>query len=105
MFHLFEFHSSDFVHICTKNIDFFTYIIIDRYTFDVFYDIMIDSRTSIRLIVDYEQYLTFIKNIHIDLNISINLNRTKTDIVNVQFEKELNFSIKSLIIDTLMSFT
>jgi hypothetical protein len=68
---------SIFVHICMKNIDLFTYIIIDRYTSDVFYEIMIDSKASIRSIVDYEQYLAFIKNIFIDLN------RAKTKAVNV----------------------
>jgi hypothetical protein len=77
-----------------KNIDLFIYIIIDRYTFEVFYEIMIDSKASIRLIVDYEQYLAFIKNISIDLN------RTKTDTVNVQFEIESIFSLKSITIDT-----
>jgi hypothetical protein len=76
-----------------KNIDSFTYIIIDRYIFAVFYDIMIDSNASIQSIVNYEQYLAFIKNIFIDLN------RTKTDIVNVQFEIESIASIESLIID------
>jgi hypothetical protein len=86
-------HSFDLVHICIKKIDLFTYMIIDRYTFAVFYEIMIDSKTSIRLIVDYEQYLTFIKNTSIDLN------RIKTDIVNVQFEIELIFLIKLFIID------
>jgi hypothetical protein len=86
-------YSSDFVHICMKNIDFFTYIIIDRYTSEMFYDIMIDSKASIRLIVDYEQYLAFIKNIFIDLN------RIKTNAVNVQFEIESISSIESLIID------
>jgi hypothetical protein len=86
-------HSFDFVHICMKNIDFFTYMIIDRYTFAVFYEIMIDSKASIRLIVDYEQYLAFIKNISIDLN------RTKTSTVNVQFEIESISSLESLTID------
>ncbi len=52
-----------FVHICMKDIDLFTYIIIDRYTFAVFYEIMIDSRASVRSIAGYEQYLAFIKNI------------------------------------------
>jgi hypothetical protein len=83
---------SIFVHICMKNIDSFTYMIIDRYTFAVFYEIMIDSKASLRSIVDYEQYLAFIKNIFIDLN------RIKTDIVNVQFERKTS-SIKSLTID------
>jgi hypothetical protein len=82
-----------FVHICMKNIDLFTYIIIDRYTFEMFYDIMTDSKASVRSIVDYEQYLAFIKNISIDLN------RIKTDAVNVQFEIESTSSVESLTID------
>jgi hypothetical protein len=88
-------HTSDFVHTCMKNIDLFTYIIIDRYTSEMFYDIMIDSKASVRSIVDYEQYLAFIKNIFIDLN------RTKTDAVNVQFEIESTSSVESLTIDIL----
>jgi hypothetical protein len=94
-------HFSDLVHICMKNIDLFTYIIIDRYTSEMFYDIMIDSKASIQSIVDYEQYLTFIKNTSIDLN------RTKTNAVNVQFEIESISSVESLTIDTsfeLMKF-
>jgi hypothetical protein len=103
-------HSVDLVHICMKNnvlisvhicmkntimkdTDLFTYIIIDRYTSEMFYDIMIDSKASVRSIVDYEQYLAFIKNITIDLN------RTKTGTVNVQFEIESIASLESLIID------
>jgi hypothetical protein len=81
------------VHIWMKNIDSFTYMIIDCYTFAVFYEIIIDLKASIRSIVDYEQYLAFIKNISIDLN------RIKTDIDNVQFEIESTFSIKSFTID------
>jgi hypothetical protein len=95
-----SFDSFVFVHICMKNtimknIDLFTYIIIDRYTSEMFYDIMIDSKASIQSIVNYEQYLTFIKNISIDLN------RIKTEAVNVQFEIESISSVESLIIDTL----
>ncbi len=81
------------VYICMKNIDSFTYMIIDRYTFAVFYDIMIDSRASVRSIVDYEQYLAFIKDI------SINLNHIKIEAVNVQFEIESVLSLKSITID------
>jgi hypothetical protein len=86
------------VHICMKNIimkniDLFTYIIIDRYTSEMFYDIMIDSKASVRSIVDYEQYLAFIKNIFIDLD------HTKTEAVNVQFEIESIISLESIIID------
>ncbi len=89
----------DPVHICMKNIimkniDSFTYMIIDRYTPAVFYDIMIDSRASVRSIVDYEQYLAFIKNISIDLD------HIKTETVNVQFGIESILSLKSIIIDT-----
>jgi hypothetical protein len=91
-------HFVDLVYICMKkiimkNTDLFTYIIIDRYTSEMFYDIMIDSKASIRLIVNYEQYLTFIKNIFIDLN------HTKAKTINVQFEIESTFSLKSIIID------
>jgi hypothetical protein len=89
-------HFSDFVLTCMKNVDFFTYIIIDRYTFQMFYEIMIDSKASIRSIVEYEQYLTFIKNISIDLN------RIKTEAVNVQFEIESIFSLESITIDISM---
>jgi hypothetical protein len=82
------------VHTCMKDIDLFTYIIIDRYTFAVFYGIMIDSKASVRSIVGYEQYLAFIKNIPIDLD------HTKAGIVNVQFGIGSILSIGSLIIDT-----
>jgi hypothetical protein len=90
-----------FVHICMKNIimkniDLFTYIIIDRYTSEMFYDIMIDSKASVRSIVDYEQYLAFIKNIFIDLD------HTKTETINVQFEIESISSVESLTIDISM---
>jgi hypothetical protein len=88
-----KFYFSDLDHICMKNIDSFTYMIIDRYTFAVFYDIMIDSGASVRSIVDYEQYLAFIKNISIDLNL------TKTEAVNVQFEIESISSVESITID------
>ncbi len=54
---------------------------------------MIDSKASIRSIVDYEQYLAFIKNISIDLN------RAKAEAVNVQFGIESISSIESLTID------
>ncbi len=94
-------HLFDLVHTCMKdtimkNIDFFAYIIIDRYTSEMFYDIMIDSETSIRSIVDYEQYLAFIKNISIDLDC------IKTETINVQFEIESTSSVKSLTIDISM---
>jgi hypothetical protein len=86
-------HSSNLIHICMKDIDFFTYIIIDRYTSKMFYDIMIDSKASVQLIVDYKQYLAFIKNI------SIELDSIKVETINVQFEIESTFSIESFTID------
>jgi hypothetical protein len=61
-----------FVHICMKNtimknIDFFTYIIIDRYTSEMFYDIMIDSDVFTQSTIDYEQFLANQKNNKNDL--------------------------------------
>ncbi len=96
MFHSSKFHFSDRIHICMKNIDFLTYMIIDRYTSEMFYDIMINSKALIRLIVDYERYLAFIKNILIDLI------RAKTEAINVQFEIESIFSLKLITIDISM---
>jgi hypothetical protein len=84
------------VHICMKNIDLFTYIIIDRYTFEMFYDIMIDSDVSTRSIAEYDQYLTFKKN---NTDSSTDLNSIKADAVNVQFEIESISSIESFTID------
>jgi hypothetical protein len=92
-FSLIDLNVFTFVHICMKNIDFFTYIIIDRYTFEMFYDIMIDSKASIRSIVDYEQYLAFIKNTFIELD------SIKVEAINVQFGIESILSIESLTID------
>jgi hypothetical protein len=71
---------SIFVHICMKNIDFFTYIIIDRYTFEMFYDIMIDSDVSTRSTAEYDQYLAFKKS---NTDSSADLNPIKADAVNV----------------------
>jgi hypothetical protein len=80
-------------HLLMKDINLFTYIIIDRYTSEMFYDIMIDSKASVRSIVDYEQYLAFIKNT------SIKLNSIKVEAINVQFEIRSILSIELLIID------
>jgi hypothetical protein len=80
-----------------KNIDFFTYIIIDRYTFKMFYDIMIDSDVSTRSTAEYDQYLAFKKN---NIDSSADLNPIKADAINVQFEIESISSIESLTIDT-----
>jgi hypothetical protein len=84
------------VHVYMKNIDSFTYIIIDRCTFAVFYEIMIDSKALIRLIVDNKQYLAFINNIFIELN------SIKVEAVNVQFEIESIFLLESITIDISM---
>ncbi len=89
-------HSHDFVHICMKNIDLFTYIIIDRYTFEVFYDIMIDSDASTRSTAGYDQYLAFKK---INTDSSADLNSVKADAVNVQFGIESTPSVGSVTID------
>jgi hypothetical protein len=89
-------HLSDFVHTCMKNIDLFTYIIIDRYTFEVFYGIMIDSGASVRSIVGYGQYLAFIKNT------PITLDRAKAGAVNVQFGIGSISSLGSITIDISM---
>jgi hypothetical protein len=89
-------HFPDFTHICMKNIDFFTYIIIDRYTFEMFYDIMIDSDVSTRSTAEYDQYLAFKKN---NIDSSADLNPIKANAINVQFEIESISSIESLTID------
>jgi hypothetical protein len=78
------------------NLDSFAYVMIfDRYISEKFYEMMIDSSASTKSIVEYEQYLTFNK---IDLSIELNLSRAET--VNVQFDIESTSSIKSLTIDT-----
>ncbi len=99
MLHSFVFVQTDLnaptsVHTCMKDIDLFTYIIIDRYTSEVFYDIMIDSGASVRSIVGYGQYLAFTKNT------SIELDPIKVEAINVQFGIGSIPSIGSLTIDT-----
>jgi hypothetical protein len=95
-------HSVNFVHICMKNIDLFTYMIIDRYTSDTFYEIMIDSSVFRRSTVDYEQFLAYQKNNKDDL-----IDTIKVETVNVQFEIESIFLLKSITNNTsieLMKF-
>ncbi len=81
-----------------KNIDSFSYVTIidrsDRYIFEKFYEIMIDLDVSRFSIVDYEQYLAFIKN-----NKDEKMNITKTRAIHVQFDIDFIFSIESLTID------
>jgi hypothetical protein len=91
-----------FVHIymkniIMKNIDSFTYMIIDRYTFEMFYDIMIDSDVFRRSAVDYKQFLAYQKNNKNDL-----IDTIKAETVNVQFEIGSIFSLKSITFDTLI---
>jgi hypothetical protein len=86
-----------FVHRDMKNInlDSFTYIMIfDRYIFEKFYEVMIDSNASTKSTAEYEQYLAFNK-----INFTIDLNFFRAETVNVQFEIESASSIESLTID------
>jgi hypothetical protein len=79
------------------NSDSFAYVMIsDRYIFEKFYEMMIDSNASTKSIVEYDQYLAF-KNHKIDS--FIDLNHIRAETVNVQFDIESASSIKSLIID------
>jgi hypothetical protein len=87
-----EIHQTDMNNI---NSDSFAYVmILDRYISEKFYEMMIDSNASTKSIVEYEQYLAFNK---IDLSIELNLSKAET--VNVQFDIESASSIRSLIID------
>jgi hypothetical protein len=88
------------VHTDIKNTnpDSFAYVMIsDRYISEQFYEMMIDSSASTKSTAEYDQYLAFKKN---KIDSSINLDFSKTDAVNVQFDIESASSIKSLIIDT-----
>jgi hypothetical protein len=95
-------HSVALVHTCIKNTDLFTYMITDRYTLEMFYDIMIDSDFFRRLTADYEQFLAYQKDKKNDL-----IDTIKAETVNVQFEIDSIFSLKLITIDTsreLMKF-
>jgi hypothetical protein len=114
--YLIDFHTSmndqiiDHLQICLKkgfsiiivhtdmkntNSDSFAYVMIsDRYIFEKFYEIMIDSNASTKSTAEYEQYLAFNK-----INLTIDLNLFRAETVNVQFEIELVSSIESLTID------
>ena len=78
--------------------DFFIYITSKKYTLDKFYGIMIDTRASKQLTAKYGQYLAYQKNI-----ILIQVNKTKTGAVNVQFGIGSTSSIRSLLLDTSIS--
>jgi hypothetical protein len=91
----------EFLHTDTKkiNFDLFAYVMIfDRYISEKFYEIIIDSNVSTKLIVKYKQYLTF-KRYKVDFIIDLDFFNSET--VNVQFDIESASSIKSFIIDTL----
>jgi hypothetical protein len=85
------------VHICMEDTDPFTYIIIDRYTSEVFYDIMIDSGAFTRSTVSYGQFLAYQKDNKDDL-----IDTIKAGAVNVQFGIESTPSLGSITIDTLI---
>jgi hypothetical protein len=94
---LFSFDLLSLVHICMKNIDLFTYMIIDRYTSEMFYDIMMNSDVFRQSIADYEQFLAYQKHNKNDL-----IDTIKAETVNVQCEIESILSLKSITIDTLI---
>jgi hypothetical protein len=79
------------------NLDSFAYIMtFDRYISEKFYEMMIDSDVSTKSTVEYDQYLVFKKH---KIDSSIDLNVTKTETINIQFDIESTRSIDSLIID------
>jgi hypothetical protein len=87
------------VHTDMKNTnrDSFAYVMtLDRYISEKFYEMMIDSNASTKSITEYDQYLAFKKN---KIDSSVDLDSSRTDAVNVQFDIESASSIKSLTID------
>jgi hypothetical protein len=83
--------------IKNNNLDSFAYVMIsDRYIFEKFYDVMIDSSASTKSIAEYDQYLAFTNN---KIDSFIDLNHIKAETVNVQFDIESASSIKLLIVD------
>jgi hypothetical protein len=87
------------IHTGMKNTnpDSFAYVMtFDRYISEKFYEMMIDSNASTKSTVEYDQYLIFKKH---KIDSSIDLNVTKTETVNIQFDIESARSIESLIID------
>jgi hypothetical protein len=106
-YYLIDFHTdindqislkTEFLHTDMKNTnsDSFAYVMIfDRYISKKFYEVMIDSNASTKSTVEYDQYLAFNK-----MNFTIDLNFSRAETVNVQFDIESASSIKSLIIDT-----
>jgi hypothetical protein len=87
------------VHTGMKNTnsDSFAYVMIfDRYISEKFYEIMIDSNASTKSTAEYDQYLAFKKN---KIDSSIDLDFSRAEAVNVQFEIESASLIESLTID------
>ncbi len=87
------------VHIDMKNTnhDSFAYVMIfNRYIFKNFYEIMINSSASTKSTAEYDQYLAFKKN---KIDSFVDLDFSRTNAVNVQFDIESASSIKSLTID------
>jgi hypothetical protein len=79
------------------NLDSFAYVMIsDRYIFEKFYEIMINSNVSTKSTAEYDQYLAFKKH---KIDSSIELNITRAEAVNVQFNIESARSIESLTIN------
>ncbi len=86
------------VHTDMKNtnLDPFAYVMtFDRYISEKFYEVMIDSDVSTKSTTEYEQYLAFN-----NIDLIIDLDSTKTETVNIQFDIGSARSIESLIIDT-----
>jgi hypothetical protein len=84
------------VHIDMKNTssDSFAYVMIfDRYISEKFYEMMIDSNASTKSTAEYDQYLAFKKN---KIDSFIDLDFSRANAVNVQFDIESASSIKSL---------
>jgi hypothetical protein len=80
------------------NPDSFAYVMTpDRYISEKFYEVMIDSSASTKSTAEYDQYLAFKKN---KIDPSVDLDPSRADAVNVQFDIESASSIESLIIDT-----
>jgi hypothetical protein len=92
---------TEVLHTDMKNTnpDSFAYVMIfDRYISEKFYEMMIDSNASTKSTAEYDQYLAFKKN---KIHSSVDLDLSRADAVNVQFDIESASSIESLTIDIL----
>jgi hypothetical protein len=88
-----------YTDIKSTNSDLFVYVMtFDRYISENFYEVIIDSIASTKLTAEYDQYLTFKKN---KIDYSVDLDSSRAETVNVQFDIESASSIKSLIIDLI----